>query len=82
MGCWRRRGESKDLKERFSCSFICPLSVRYHLLHPQYIHERLKRLGKLFELRVLLVLADTVSELDFRYPHSIAEMLVIPTLTR
>ena len=36
-------------------------SVKYHLLHPDYIHKRLKDLGKNFELRILLLLADAVS---------------------
>lgn len=31
------------------------LSLRYHNLNPDYIHERLKLLGKMYELRVLLV---------------------------
>lgn len=31
------------------------LSLRYHNLNPDYIHNRLKILGKNFELRVLLV---------------------------
>lgn len=31
------------------------LSLRYHNLNPDYIHERLKRLGKMYNLRVLLV---------------------------
>lgn len=31
------------------------LSLRYHNLNPDYIHERLKQLGKMYELRVLLV---------------------------
>lgn len=31
------------------------LSLRYHNLNPDYIHGRLKILGKQFELRVLLV---------------------------
>ena len=34
------------------------LSVRYHNLKPDYIHERLKQLGKNYELRVLLVHVD------------------------
>lgn len=34
------------------------LSVRYHNLKPDYIHERLKQLGKSYELRVLLVHVD------------------------
>nr|CAG4635016.1 EOG090X0BTB [Alona affinis] len=34
------------------------LSLRYHNLNPQYIHDRLKELGKQYELRVLLVQVD------------------------
>nr|CAG4650420.1 EOG090X0BTB [Sida crystallina] len=34
------------------------LSLRYHNLNPQYIHERLKELGKQYELRILLVQVD------------------------
>ena len=35
------------------------LSVRYHSLHPNYVHERLNALGSLYEVRVLLVLIDS-----------------------
>ncbi|KAJ8869396.1 hypothetical protein PR048_030972 [Dryococelus australis] len=35
------------------------LSLRYHNLNPDYINERLKQLGKQYELRVLLVQVDT-----------------------
>lgn len=35
------------------------LSLRYHQLNPDYIHDRLKELGKRYELRVLLVQVDT-----------------------
>lgn len=34
------------------------LSIKYHNLKPEYIHERLKQLGKTYELRVLLVHVD------------------------
>ncbi|XP_030729759.1 DNA excision repair protein ERCC-1 isoform X1 [Globicephala melas] len=34
------------------------LSLRYHSLHPDYIHGRLQSLGKSFALRVLLVQVD------------------------
>ncbi|KAG8225903.1 hypothetical protein J437_LFUL006135 [Ladona fulva] len=34
------------------------LSLRYHILNPDYIHERLKQLKNLYELRVLLVQVD------------------------
>lgn len=38
---------------------ILYLSLRYHQLNPDYIHNRLKDLGKRYELRVLLVQVDT-----------------------
>lgn len=34
------------------------LSLRYHQLHPDYIHNRLKQLGRSYELRVMLVQVD------------------------
>ncbi|XP_031434294.1 DNA excision repair protein ERCC-1 [Clupea harengus] len=41
---------------RTTCALF--LSVRYHNLNPNYIHERLKLLGNCFSLRLLLVLVD------------------------
>src|ERR1700720_3252790 len=41
---------------RTTCALF--LSIRYHKLHPNYLYERLKALGKLYTLRVLLVLVD------------------------
>lgn len=38
-----------------------PPSLRYHNLHPDYIHQRLQSLGKSYALRVLLVQVDVVS---------------------
>lgn len=32
--------------------------MKYHLLNNEYIHERLRELGRAYELRVLLVLVD------------------------
>ncbi|XP_028992179.1 DNA excision repair protein ERCC-1 [Betta splendens] len=39
------------------------LSLRYHNLNPNYIHDRLKQLGQSFNLRVLLV------QVDVKDPH-------------
>ncbi|XP_030077555.1 DNA excision repair protein ERCC-1 [Microcaecilia unicolor] len=39
------------------------LSLRYHNLNPNYIHERLKKLGQSYALRVLLV------QVDVKDPH-------------
>ncbi|XP_023647821.2 DNA excision repair protein ERCC-1 [Paramormyrops kingsleyae] len=39
------------------------LSLRYHNLHPNYIHDRLKNLGQTFTLRVLLL------QVDVKDPH-------------
>ncbi|XP_036430307.1 DNA excision repair protein ERCC-1 [Colossoma macropomum] len=46
---------------RTTCALF--LSLRYHNLNPNYIHERLKQLGKSFTLRVLLV------QVDVKDPH-------------
>uniref|UniRef100_A0A8C2K365 DNA excision repair protein ERCC-1 n=1 Tax=Cyprinus carpio TaxID=7962 RepID=A0A8C2K365_CYPCA len=46
---------------RTTCAVF--LSVRYHNLNPNYIHERLKQLGQSFTLRVLLV------QVDVKDPH-------------
>jgi len=35
------------------------LSLRYHLLKPEYIYSRMKELGRAYRLRVLLVYVDT-----------------------
>lgn len=52
-------------------SCILFLSLRYHNLNPDYIHNRLKLLGKSFELRVLLVQVDTkVSTIHYQYLHN------------
>ncbi|XP_034244079.1 DNA excision repair protein ERCC-1 isoform X2 [Thrips palmi] len=40
-----------------SCALF--LSIRYHNLNPDYIHDRLKLLGHRYQLRVLLVQVDT-----------------------
>ncbi|PPQ65682.1 hypothetical protein CVT26_000314 [Gymnopilus dilepis] len=34
------------------------LSLRYHRLHPEYIHTRIERLGISYNLRILLILCD------------------------
>ena len=36
------------------------LSLRYHKLHPNYIYERFQKLGKHYNLRILLVFVDVV----------------------
>lgn len=45
------------------------LSLRYHQLNPNYIHERLKQLGRSYELRVLLV------QIDIKEPHHLLKDL-------
>ncbi|XP_052820044.1 DNA excision repair protein ERCC-1-like [Mya arenaria] len=52
---------------RSNCALF--LSLRYHQLHPEYLHERLKELGKGYELRVLLVLVDV------KDPHHLLKSL-------
>jgi DNA excision repair protein ERCC-1 len=40
------------------------LSLRYHRLHPEYIYNRIQKLGKEYNLRILLVMVDIVSSLQ------------------
>jgi DNA repair protein Rad10 len=46
---------------RHSSTLSNLFSIRYHNLHPDYIHERLKQLGNRYDLRILLVQVDVVS---------------------
>jgi len=46
------------------------LSVRYHLLNPNYIHDRLKEIGSGYELRVLL------TQVDVKDPHHALKQLM------
>jgi DNA excision repair protein ERCC-1 len=41
---------------RSSCALY--ITMKYHLLNPTYIHQRIKELGRAYDLRVLLVLCD------------------------
>ncbi|KAI0342096.1 DNA repair protein rad10 [Trametopsis cervina] len=43
---------------------ILYLSLRYHRLHPEYIHQRIERLGTSYNLRVLLILCDVSEHQD------------------
>ncbi|XP_072389975.1 DNA excision repair protein ERCC-1 [Diabrotica undecimpunctata] len=45
------------------------LSIRYHNLNPDYIHDRLKKLGQSYQLRVLLV------QIDVKDPHHVLKNL-------
>jgi DNA excision repair protein ERCC-1 len=51
-----------EIKILLACVLF--LSVRYHTLKPDYINERLKKLGKHYDLRVLLV------QVDLKEPHN------------
>jgi DNA excision repair protein ERCC-1 len=39
-------------------------SLKYHRLHPEYIHQRIEKLGHSYTLRILLVLSDVVRDLS------------------
>ncbi|TIB67139.1 DNA repair protein rad10 [Wallemia mellicola] len=43
-----------------SSTGILFLSLRYHRLHPEYIHTRVERLGAMYQLRILLLMCDVV----------------------
>ncbi|KAF8893821.1 restriction endonuclease type II-like protein, partial [Infundibulicybe gibba] len=40
------------------------LSLRYHRLHPEYIHTRIEKLGISYNLRILLILSDISDHRD------------------
>ncbi|KAK7057111.1 DNA excision repair protein ERCC-1 [Favolaschia claudopus] len=40
------------------------LSLKYHRLHPEYIHTRIEKLGLSYSLRILLVLSDVTEHRD------------------
>ena len=42
-------------------SAVIPGSLKYHRLHPEYIHQRIEKLGHMYNLRILLIVCDIVS---------------------
>ncbi|KAJ6593987.1 restriction endonuclease type II-like protein [Mycena capillaripes] len=40
------------------------LSLKYHRLHPEYIHTRIEKLGHSYSLRILLVMSDVTEHRD------------------
>lgn len=36
-------------------------SLKYHRLHPEYIHQRIEKMKNMYNVRILLVLCDIVS---------------------
>ncbi|KAF7296110.1 DNA excision repair protein ERCC-1 [Mycena kentingensis (nom. inval.)] len=40
------------------------LSLKYHRLHPEYIHTRIEKLGHSYSLRILLVVSDVTEHRD------------------
>ncbi|KAJ7446147.1 restriction endonuclease type II-like protein [Mycena galericulata] len=40
------------------------LSLKYHRLHPEYIHTRVEKLGQSYSLRILLVMSDVTEHRD------------------
>ncbi|XP_050170153.1 DNA excision repair protein ERCC-1-like [Myiozetetes cayanensis] len=60
------------------------LSLRYHHLNPEYIHERLRRLGRSFGLQVLLLQVDVVLllQVDVKDPQqSLKDLAKVCILT-
>lgn len=66
-----RLGEQRVYYFSGACSYIglsleglqlgsCPISLRYHRLHPEYIHQRIEKLGHAYNLRILLLMCDVV----------------------
>lgn len=45
-------------------SCVLFLSLKYHRLHPEYIYTRIKKLGRDFELRIILVVIDVENHVE------------------
>ena len=46
---------------RCNQQLIITVSLKYHRLHPEYVHTRIEKLGHSYTLRILLILCDVVS---------------------
>ncbi|PPQ63481.1 hypothetical protein CVT24_005138 [Panaeolus cyanescens] len=54
------------------------LSLKYHRLHPEYIHSRIERLGRNYNLRILLVLCDIT---EHREPiRELTKVKIVPSI--
>lgn len=38
-------------------------SLKYHRLHPEYIHQRIEKMKNMYKLRIILVFCDIVSHM-------------------
>jgi hypothetical protein len=53
------------------CTSNIHLSLKYHRLHPEYIHTRIEKLGHAYNLRILLIMCDVVSSVRAPDPNSL-----------
>jgi DNA excision repair protein ERCC-1 len=58
LRCLHLPSSSIPLAERILRFWV--RSLRYHRLHPEYIHQRIERLGQSYNLRILLLMCDIV----------------------
>lgn len=49
---------------RFARILVAQNSIRYHALHPEYIHGRISKLGNAYFVRILLVMVDAENHAD------------------
>ena len=57
----------------FVCHLILVPSLKYHRLHPEYIHQRIERLGLSYNLRILLLVCDVVRLVSARTIQRLTE---------
>ena len=48
------------LRELYATETDSVHSLKYHRLHPEYVHQRIERLGTSYNLRILLIVCDVV----------------------
>ena len=44
----------------YHLQILIPISLKYHRLHPEYIHQRIERMKNMYNARILLVHSDIV----------------------
>ena len=57
---------SLDIMAKAGSTWFTMRSLKYHRLHPEYIHQRIEKLGRMYNLRILLLMCDVVRFADTR----------------
>ena len=50
------------LERPVAAGWLLMISLKYHRLHPEYVHGRIEKIKNRYNLRILMVLCDVVSQ--------------------